>query len=112
MSLKERVRSLGVAIRLADGREKGDLEELLDRNITINNAGDANRLIKDIIQTKTQNIFKQEKSKTHNYEIRLKNGETTLYLNTNIWGESTDYWRKLREYLEKDNEYFKIESLR
>ena len=81
-------------------------------NIDINNADDANRLIQDIIQTKTQNIFKQEKSKTHNHPIRLKNGETTLYLNTNIWGESTDYWRKLREYLEKDNEYFKIESLR
>lgn len=80
----------------------------------INNADDANRLIQDIIQTKTQNIFKQEKSKTHNHAIRLKNGETTLYLNTNIWGESTDYWRKLREYLEKDkdNEFFKIESLR
>ena len=71
----------------------------------------ANRLIENIIQTKTQNIFKQEKSKTHTYEITLKNGET-LFLNTNIWGESTDYWRKLREYLEKDNKYFKIESLR
>lgn len=83
-------------------------------NIDINNADDANRLIQKIIQTKTQNIFKQEKSKTHNHAIRLKNGKTTLYLNTNIWGKSTDYWRKLREYLEKDkdNKYFKIESLR
>ena len=82
------------------------------KKFAINNADDANRLIQDIIQTKTQIIFKQEKSKTHNHAIRLKNSETTLYLNTNIWGESTDYWRKLREYLEKDNEYFKIESLR
>ena len=38
ISLKERVKNLGVAIKLAEGREKGDLEELLDRNITINNA--------------------------------------------------------------------------
>ena len=85
--------------------------DIICDDITINNASDANRLIENIIQTKTQNIFKQEKSKTHTYEITLKNGET-LFLNTNIWGESTDYWRKLREYLEKDNKYFKIESLR
>jgi hypothetical protein len=85
--------------------------DILCRNNIINNAGDANRLMKDIIKTKTQNIFKQEKSKTHNYEIQLENGET-LYLNTNIWGESTDYWRGLKVYLEKDNGYFKIESLR
>ena len=38
MSLKERVKDLGVAINLAKDREKGDLEELLGRNITINNA--------------------------------------------------------------------------
>lgn len=81
------------------------------RNSVINSSGDANRLMKDIIKTKTQNIFKQEKSKTHNYEIKLKNGEI-LFLNTNIWGESTEYWRGLKVYLEKDNGYFKIESLR
>lgn len=88
--------------------------DIFCEKFAINNADDANRLIQDIIQTKTQIIFKQEKSKIHNHAIRLKNGETTLYLNTNVWGESTDYWRKLREYLEKDkdNEYFKIESLR
>ena len=38
MSLKDRVKNLGVAIKLAENREKGELEELLDRNITINNA--------------------------------------------------------------------------
>lgn len=88
--------------------------DIFCEKFAINNADDANRLIQDIIQTKTQIIFKQEKSKIHNHAIRRKNGETTLYLNTNVWGESTDYWRKLREYLEKDkdNEYFKIESLR
>lgn len=86
--------------------------DIFCEKFAINNADDANRLIQDIIQTKTQIIFKQEKSKIHNHAIRRKNGETTLYLNTNVWGESTDYWRKLREYLEKDNDFFKIESLR
>ena len=87
--------------------------DIFCEKFAINNADDANRLIQDIIQTKTQIIFKQEKSKKkYNHAIRRKNGETTLYLNTNVWGESTDYWRKLREYLEKDNDFFKIESLR
>ena len=38
MSLKERVKSLGIAIKLAEGREKGDLEDLIGETITINNA--------------------------------------------------------------------------
>ena len=38
MSLKERVKDLGVAIKLAEGREKGDLEDLIGETITINNA--------------------------------------------------------------------------
>lgn len=38
MSLKERVKNLGVAIKLAEGREKGDLEDLIGETITINNA--------------------------------------------------------------------------
>lgn len=38
ISLKERVKDLGVAIKLAEGREKGDLEDLIGETITINNA--------------------------------------------------------------------------
>ena len=38
ISLKERVKNLGVAIKLAEGREKGDLEDLIGETITINNA--------------------------------------------------------------------------
>lgn len=38
VSLKERVKDLGVAIKLANGREKGDLEDLMGETITINNA--------------------------------------------------------------------------
>lgn len=90
-------------------------EKFCNKNNGISNDVDANEMIGKLLLFKksTKNIFKQQANKTinHNYEIQLKNGET-LYLNTNIWGESTDYWRKLREYLEKDNEYFKIESLR
>lgn len=90
-------------------------EEFCKKNNGISNDVDANEMIGKLLLFKksTKNIFKLQVNKTinHNYEIQLENGET-LYLNTNIWGESTDYWRKLREYLEKDNEYFKIESLR
>lgn len=88
-------------------------EEFCKKNNGISNDVDANEMIGKLLLFSTKNIFKHKANKTinHNYEIQLKNGET-LYLNTNIWGESTDYWRKLREYLEIDNEYFKIESLR
>lgn len=90
-------------------------EKFCKKNNGISNDVDANEMIGKLLLFKksTKNIFKLQANKTinHNYEIQLENGET-LYLNTNIWGESTDYWRKLREYLEKDNEYFKIESLR
>lgn len=86
-------------------------EEFCKKNNGISNDVDANEMIGKLLLFSTKNIFKHKANKTHNYEIKLKNGET-LYLNTNIWGESTDYWRKLREYLEIDNEYFKIESLR
>ena len=90
-------------------------EEFCKKNNGISNDVDANEMIGKLLLFKksTKNIFKLQVNKTinHNYEIQLENGET-LYLNTNIWGESTDYWRKLREYLEKDNEYFKIGSLR
>ncbi len=90
-------------------------EEFCKKNNGISNDVDANEMIGKLLLFKksTKNIFKLQVNKTinHNYEIQLENGET-LYLNTNIWGESTDYWRKLREYLEKDNEYFKIESLK
>lgn len=90
-------------------------EKICEKNNGISNDVDANEMIGKLLLFKksTKNIFKLQVNKTinHNYEIQLENGET-LFLNTNIWGESTDYWRKLREYLEKDNEYFKIESLR
>lgn len=90
-------------------------EKFCNKNNGISNDVDANKMIGKLLLFKksTKNIFKLQVNKTinHNYEIQLENGET-LYLNTNIWGESTDYWRKLREYLEKDNEYFKIESLK
>lgn len=90
-------------------------EKFCKKNNGISNDVDANEMIGKLLLFKksTKNIFKLQANKTinHNYEIQLENGET-LYLNTNIWGESTDYWRKLREYLEKDNEYFKIESLK
>ena len=92
-------------------------EEFCKQNNGISNDDDANEMIGKLLLFKksTKNIFKLQANKTinHNHEIQLENGKT-LYLNTNIWGESTDYWRKLREYLEKDkdNEYFKIESLR
>ena len=91
-------------------------EKFCKQNNGISNDDDANEMIGKLLLFKksTKNIFKLQANKTinHNHEIQLENGKTTLYLNTNIWGESTDYWRKLREYLEKDNEYFKIESLR
>lgn len=90
-------------------------EKFCNKNNGISNDVDANEMIGKLLLFKksTKNIFKLQVNKTlnHNYEIQLENGET-LYLNTNIWGESTDYWRKLREYLEKDNEYFQIESLK
>lgn len=90
-------------------------EKFCKKNNGIRNAVDANEMIGKLLLFKksTKNIFKPQADKTinHNHEIKLENSKT-LYLNTNIWGESTDYWRKLREYLEKDNEYFKIESLR
>lgn len=90
-------------------------EKICEKNNGISNDVDANEMIGKLLLFKksTKNIFKLQANKTinHNYEIKLENG-VTLFLNTNIWGESTDYWRKLREYLEKDNEYFKIESLR
>lgn len=38
MSLKERVKNLGLTIKLAENREKGDLEDLIGETITINNA--------------------------------------------------------------------------
>lgn len=91
-------------------------EKFCKKNNGISNDVDANKMIGKLLLFKknTKNIFKLQANKTinHNHEIQLANGKT-LYLNTNIWGESTDYWRKLREYLEKDkdNEYFKIESL-
>lgn len=91
-------------------------EEFCKQNNGISNDDDANEMIGKLLKKSTKNIFKLQANKTinHNHEIQLENGKTTLYLNTNIWGESTDYWRKLREYLEKDkdNKYFKIESLR
>ena len=90
-------------------------EKICEKNNGISNDVDANEMIGKLLLFKksTKNIFKLQANKTinHNYEIKLENG-VTLFLNTNIWGESTDYWRKLREYLEKDNEYFQIESLR
>ena len=90
-------------------------EKFCKKNNGISNDDDANEMIGKLLLFKksTKNIFKLQANKTinHNHEIQLENGKT-LYLNTNIWGESTDYWRKLRAYLEKDNEYFKIESLR
>ena len=90
-------------------------EKICEKNNGISNDVDANEMIGKLLLFKKsiKNIFKLQVNKTinHNYEIKLENG-VTLFLNTNIWGESTDYWRKLREYLEKDNEYFKIESLR
>lgn len=90
-------------------------EKICEKNNGISNDVDANEMIGKLLLFKksTKNIFKQQANKTinHNYEIKLENG-VTLFLNTNIWGESTDYWRKLREYLEKDNEYFQIESLK
>lgn len=90
-------------------------EKICEKNNGISNDVDANEMIGKLLLFKksTKNIFKLQANKTinHNYEIKLENG-VTLFLNTNIWGESTDYWRKLREYLEKDNEYFQIESLK
>lgn len=90
-------------------------EKICEKNKGISNDVDANEMIGKLLLFKksTKNIFKLQANKTinHNYEIKLENG-VTLFLNTNIWGESTDYWRKLREYLEKDNEYFQIESLK
>lgn len=88
-------------------------EKFCEKNNGISNDVDANEMIGKLLLFKksTKNIFKLQANKKINHKIQLKNG-VNLYLNTNIWGESTDYWRKLREYLEKDNEYFKIESLR
>lgn len=90
-------------------------EKFCKKNNGISNDDDANEMIGKLLLFKksTKNIFKLQANKTinHNHEIQLENGKT-LYLNTNIWGENTAYWRKLREYLEKDNEFFKIESLR
>jgi len=88
-------------------------EIFCEKNNGITNEVDANELIGAVLQKKTKNIFKQQANKTvnHNYEIHLMNGET-LFMNTNIWGESTDYWRNLRDYLEKDNDYFRIVSLK
>jgi len=78
---------------------------------SITNDIDANKLIGEVINKNTTNVFKRQDKKTsnHNYEIHLMNGEI-LFLNTNIWGESTDYWRNLRDYLKIENDYFRIEE--
>lgn len=84
-------------------------EVFCQRNKQIVDENSANAEITKEIKTKRKKIFDQSSLKK--VEISISNETESVYLNTNIWGESTDCWRCLREYLSKDNNYFKIEPI-
>lgn len=88
---------------------KAFAEVFCQRNKQIVDENSANAEITKEIKTKRKKIFDQSSLKK--VEISISNETESVYLNTNIWGESTDCWRCLREYLSKDNNYFKIEPI-
>lgn len=69
----------------------------------------ANQLVLDELHT-SRAVFKATPSKTKAV-IQLDSGEK-ITLDMNIWGNNTDCWLKLRDYLSKENPYFRIESAR
>jgi len=80
------------------------------QNKQIVDENSANAKISNEIKTTKKKIFNQSISTVD--EVPLADGTTTVYLNTNIWGESTNCWRMLREYLERNNPYFRIEPIK
>lgn len=81
---------------------------LQGRNITEDIYGVANRLVSDEIHT-SMAVFKPNPFKSKAI-MKLDSGKE-IVLDMNIWGNNTDCWLKLREYLSKDNNYFQIESI-
>jgi len=68
----------------------------------------ANKLVSDEIHT-SRAVFKSNPSKGKEV-FKLDSGEEII-LDLNIWGNNTDCWLKLRDYLTNENPYFKIELL-
>jgi hypothetical protein len=80
---------------------------LKGRNLTGDIYDAANQLVLDELHT-SRAVFKATPSKTKAV-IQLDSGEE-ITLDMNIWGNNTDCWLKLRDYLSKENPYFRIES--
>ena len=70
----------------------------------------ANDQIKALLKI-SRNIF--DKNTPKKYPILLNDNKTYVYLNNNIWGESTECWKELKKCLQKkDNPYFQIEAMK
>lgn len=82
---------------------------LKGRNLTGDIYDAANQLVLDELHTSIA-VFKATPSRTKAI-IQLDSGEK-ITLDMNIWGNNTDCWLKLRDYLSKDNPYFRIESVK
>lgn len=82
---------------------------LKGRNLTGDIYDAANHLVLDELHT-SRAVFKATPSKTKAV-IQLDSGEK-ITLDMNIWGNNTDCWLKLRDYLSKENPYFRIEPMK
>lgn len=82
---------------------------LKGRNLTGDIYDTANQLVLDELHT-SRAVFKATPSKTKAV-IQLDSGEK-ITLDMNIWGNNTDCWLKLRDYLSKENPYFRIEPMK
>lgn len=69
----------------------------------------ANTKIINVLKTTRKEIFNSKAPNVH--RIMLDNGNT-VYLNTNIWGLSTNCWKQLEKLLKSStNNYFQIEAM-
>ena len=97
-----------------NGYKKVDVAKIFakvfcNNNPQISDEETANTAIRKEIKTTKKKLFDDSMPKIEKITL---NNETSVSLNTNIWGESTDCWLKLRDYLSKENPYFRIEPMK
>ena len=93
------------------GYTKSDIAKLFAERICkeegyeCNDEDSANKKFIDLTGTTRLKVFNSDA--VHNWQIP----NSPIILDTNIWGLNTDCWKKLSDYLSKENDYFIIEPI-